>query len=165
MYLQHDTCMTFYKSYIQPHIDYCSTIWGQSPHISRIHILQKMALRLTMDVNRMTPSLPLFKFCEVLPIQQRVKYRTVTLVYKSLHDLVPAYMSDMFCNQSEVSTRATRYSLNNKLYVPRKNLCVSRKSLNYNGAIEFNKLPSQMQESNTLSSFKCQVFKYYLQQL
>ncbi len=164
-YLPHDTCMTFYQSFIQPHIDYCSTIWGQSPHISRIHILQKMALRLIMDVNRMTPSLPIFKFCEILPVQERVKYRTVIQVYKSLHELAPSYMTDMFTYQSEVSKRTTRFSLKNKLHVPRRNLCVSRRSISYNGATEFNKLPSHIQDCNTLSSFKCQVFKHYLQSL
>jgi ribonuclease P/MRP protein subunit RPP40 len=58
-YLPHKTRITFYKSFIQPHVDYCNTIWGQSPHVSRIHILQKMALRLIMDVPRLTHSAPL----------------------------------------------------------------------------------------------------------
>ncbi len=43
-YLPHQTRITFYKSYIQPHIDYCYTVWGQSPHVNIIHILQKMVL-------------------------------------------------------------------------------------------------------------------------
>ncbi len=43
-YLPHQTRLTFYKTFIQPHIDYFSAIWGQSPHISRIHILQKISL-------------------------------------------------------------------------------------------------------------------------
>ncbi len=49
-YLPNQTRITFYKAYIQPHINYCKTIWGQSTHIARIHILQKMALRMIMDV-------------------------------------------------------------------------------------------------------------------
>ncbi len=48
-FLPHQTRITFYKTFIQPHINYCSTIWGQSPHISRIHILQKISLRLIMN--------------------------------------------------------------------------------------------------------------------
>ncbi len=38
-YLSHQTRITFYKSYIQPHIDYWITVCGQSPHVNRIHIL------------------------------------------------------------------------------------------------------------------------------
>ncbi len=68
-YLLHQTRLTFYKTFIQPHIDYSSTIWGQSPHISRIHILQKISLRLIMNVPNLTHSAPLFKECQVMPIQ------------------------------------------------------------------------------------------------
>ena len=53
-YLPHQTRITCYKAYIQPHIDYCNTIWGLSTHIPRIHILQKMALRMIMDVPKLT---------------------------------------------------------------------------------------------------------------
>ncbi len=49
-YLPHQPRLAFHKTFIQPHIDYCSTIWGQSPHISRIHILQKISLRLIMNI-------------------------------------------------------------------------------------------------------------------
>ncbi len=40
-YLLHQTRITFYKTYIQTHIDYCNTVWGQSTCVPRIHILQK----------------------------------------------------------------------------------------------------------------------------
>ncbi len=50
-YLPHLTRLPFYKNFIQPHIDYCSTIWGQSSCISHIHILQKMPLRFIMNVH------------------------------------------------------------------------------------------------------------------
>ncbi len=57
----------------------------------------------------------------------------------------------------------TRYSKINKLYVPKQNLCVSRRALIYNGCIEFNKLPSDIQDCKTLASFKCKAFKYIMQ--
>ncbi len=40
-YLPHQTRITFYKAYIQPHTDYCNTVWDQStpcaqnPHSSK----------------------------------------------------------------------------------------------------------------------------------
>ncbi len=109
-YLPHQTRLTFYKTFIQPHIHYCSTIWGQSPHISRIHILQKISLGLIMNVPNLTHSAPLFKECQVMPIQGLVKFRTVTMVYKTLHSLTPTYTKELFTYQSEMSTRNIRYS-------------------------------------------------------
>ncbi len=80
-----------------------------------------------------------------MPIQDRVKFRTVTMVYKTLHSLTPTYMKELFTYQSEMFTRNTRYSKANKLYVLKQYLCVSRRALRYNGCIEFNKLPPDIQ--------------------
>ncbi len=99
-YLPHQTRLTFYKTFIQPHIDFCSTIWGQSPHISCIHILQKILLRLIINMPNLTHSAPLFKECQVMPIQDRVKFRTVTIVYKIVHSLTPTHLKELFTYQS-----------------------------------------------------------------
>ncbi len=75
--------LTFCKTHIQPHLDYCNTIWGLSTHVPTIFTLQKIALRIIMNVPKLTYSAPLFNECEIMTIQNRVKFRTATLVYKS----------------------------------------------------------------------------------
>ncbi len=139
-YLPHQTRITFYKSYIRPHIDYCNTVWGQSPHVNRIHILQKMILTLIMNVSNLRHSAPLFHQCGVMPIQNRVKFRTVTTVYKSLNGLTPNYMKNMFEKVSNITTRSTRLSTTNSLYIPKRNLCVSQRALCYSGVTLYNTL-------------------------
>ncbi len=80
-----------------------------------------------------------------MAIQNRVKFRTATLVYKSLNGLTPIYIANMFQKVANVSTRNTKSSHSNRLYVPRRDLCVSRRSLQYNGAILYNTLNSKIQ--------------------
>jgi hypothetical protein len=58
----------YYKCFLQPHIDYCSTVWGQSTDVARIHKLQKLAMRIVYDQPRLTSSGQLFKAAKVLPI-------------------------------------------------------------------------------------------------
>ncbi len=53
---------------------------------------------MIMDVPKLTHSATLFDQCGVMPLQTRVKFRTVTMVYNTLHDLAPPYMSNMFLN-------------------------------------------------------------------
>ncbi len=53
----------------------------------------------------------------------------------------------------------TRSSQSNRLYVPRRDLCVSRKSLRYNGAILYNTLNSKIQDCGSLGAFKFYVFE------
>ncbi len=150
-YLTHQTRITFYKSYIQPHIDYCNTVWGQSPHVNRIHFLQKMVLRLIMNVPNLTHSAPLLHQCGVMPIQNRVKFRTVTTVYKSLNGLTPDYMKNMFAKVSNITTRSTRLSTTNSLYIPKRNL-------HYSGATLYN----TTQSCSSLGSFKHRAFKHFM---
>ncbi len=56
-YLSHHTCLTFYKNHIQSHLDYCNTSWDLSSHVSRIFTLQKMALRIIMNLPKLPPYL------------------------------------------------------------------------------------------------------------
>ena len=70
-YLPHQARQTFYHSFILPHMDYCSTLWGDSSAAERIHKLQKRAA------------------IESLP--DRVKYGKALLVFKSVKGLAPDY--------------------------------------------------------------------------
>jgi hypothetical protein len=61
MYLVLQTRILFYKTFFQSRIDYCCTVWGQSPHTSRIYKLQKLILRLIYDKSKLSPSKTLFE--------------------------------------------------------------------------------------------------------
>ncbi len=61
-----------------------------------VSILQKISLRLIINMPNLTHSAPFFKECQVMPIQDRIKFRTVTMVYKTLHSLTPTYMKEVF---------------------------------------------------------------------
>ena len=43
----------FYKSYIQPHIDFCNIVWGSSSESNKLKIfrLQKQACKVILDYN------------------------------------------------------------------------------------------------------------------
>ena len=152
----------YYKCFLQPHIDYCCTVWGQSCHIIRIHKLQKLALRIIYDKPKLTSSGPLFKAAGVLPIRQRVMLRTAIMVYKSLNNWVPKYISDMFVLKSSVTKRITRSSENNELWIPRTKLTIRQKTLKFSGATLYNSLPHATRQSTSLSSFKIRAYQYFL---
>ncbi len=158
-YLPTETRLTYYKTFLQPHIDYCLLIWGQSNHICRIHKLQKMALRVIYDKPKITSSEPLFKQSGLLPVQKRYLLRTSITVYKAMHGLAPAYISAMF---QQKNGRTTRSSTRGDLCIPSSNLCVTRKALPYSGANIYNSLPCHIRQSSTLNSFKTHAYKYFM---
>ena len=140
----------YYKCFLQPHIDYCCTVWGQSCHIIRIHKLQKLALRIIYDKPKLTSSGPLFKAAGVLPIQQRVMRRTSVMVNKSLNNWLFKYISDMFVLiKSSVTKQITRSSENNELWIPRPKLTIRQKTLKFMGATLYNSLPLATRQSTS----------------
>ncbi len=98
----------------------------------------------------------------VIRIQNQVKFRIVTSVYKSLNGLTPDYMKDIFERVTDVSVRSTRLSAINNLYVPNRKLCVSRRALRYSSTNVYNSLDYITQSSQTLASIKHNAFKHYM---
>ena len=68
IYLPLETRILFSKTVFQSRIDFCCTVWGQSPHVSRIYKLQKLLLRLIYDKSKFSPSKQLFEQSNILPI-------------------------------------------------------------------------------------------------
>ncbi len=131
-------------------------------HFNGIHVLQKMVLRLIMNVPNLTHSAPLFNQCGILPIQNSFKFLTVTTVYKSLNGLTPDYMKNMFEQISNITTRSTCLSTTNSLYISKRNLCVSRRALPNSGATLYNTVDLSTQSCSSLSSFKHRTFKHIM---
>ncbi len=103
-----------------------------------------------------------FHQCGVMPIQNRVKFRTVTTVYKSRNGLTHDCRKTTFESVSNISTRSPRLSTTNSLYIPKRNLCVSQRALHYSGATLHNTLNSSTQSCSSLSSFKHRTFKHFM---
>ncbi len=52
-----------------------------------------------------------------MPIHDRIKFRKATMVYKSVNDLAPNYMKDMFTYVQGSHSHTTRSSVKNDLYL------------------------------------------------
>ena len=76
-------------------------MWGTAlkKDINTLIILQKMAVRLILDVDYTVPSTELFKILRWLPIDKNVQFRQASLVYKALNDMTPSYMTDNYVHQ------------------------------------------------------------------
>ena len=154
--------VTFYNSYVLPHIDYCITVWGSSSDITRLTKLQKQAARIILDSDISVSSKDLFNKLRWMPIPDWIKFRKVFTVYKALNGLHPQYITDMFKTVGNIHTRCTRQSFNNDLYLPPgAKLNIFRNSLCYSGAQLYNSLPADIKNAPSAMSFKHRYFKMY----
>jgi len=158
-YLDETLRRMFYMAYIQPHTDYCLTVWGMSHHVSRVRKLQNIALRVIADEPPRTSSLPLFKRLRVMPIGERVKYKMTAITYKALHEVAPDYICDMFSYVSDTHTRTTRASTNGDLSLPNAKLKLRRNALSYQGAKLYNDCDTNIRNAGTIKTFKQRYYK------
>ena len=76
------------------------------------------------------------------------------LTYKSLNNLAPYYLSDLFSFVSEYHTISTRNATSNTPQQPRCNNSLYKSSLSVNGSRLWNKLPLEIRNKKTFSAFK-----------
>ncbi len=96
----------------------------------------------------------MFFSLKVMPIHDRIKVRKATMVYKSVNDLAPYYMNDMFTYVRDSHSRTTRSSVKNNLYVPtgkHKELYIQ--SLAYSGAKIWNSINPDISQSAKSKQF------------
>ena len=86
-YLPQCTRQSFYKSLIQPIIDYACVIWGATSqyNLDRIIRLYQYAARVILNIKRPqdVPSSELFYKLNRMTINQRIEYFTSILMFKS----------------------------------------------------------------------------------
>ena len=86
-FLPLDCRLTFYKTFLQPHMDYCCTSWSQLNHTKRIRKLQNISQRIIYDKPKMTPSRLFFQLSRILPIEKRVIFRLRRIAFKAVNNM------------------------------------------------------------------------------
>jgi hypothetical protein len=149
--------VTIYKTIIQPHIDYCITIWGYAPkcQLKRVQRLQNKIFRLiTDDYSWDTSPRDILSKFNIPSISQRRDYFNGINVFRCLNGSFPTYMSDMLSCAGDVNTYVTRHTVSNDLYVPRPRVEIYRQSFQYTGPTSYNNIPQDVKDSQSLSTFK-----------
>ena len=87
----------YYKSYIQPHLDYANIVWGSTGknNLMQIERLQRRACRVILDYNveNIHQSMNEIK---IMTVTERVFFRKAKFTYKVSNNLTPEYISEMF---------------------------------------------------------------------
>ena len=157
-YLGKDTLKKIYKICIEPIMDYCSTVWGQSSKSNRDQMqrIQNTAGRIIAGnfdcIN--------YRGSEIInnlgwqSFDVRLRYYTAVLSYKAVHNLVPNYLSDLLTFQCDVHDYPTRSAQSDLLNVPDFRISKYKESFKYNSAILWNSLPIELRHLSNVTQFK-----------
>ena len=150
-YIPLDTRKILANSFIISNFNYCALVWyfSTAKQLQKIEKIQERVLRFLHD-DYMSDYLMLLNASGSVSMEvRRMRYLGVE-IYKTLNDLNPGYMKDIF--QVQQSAYSTRRPCNMK--VPRVNQTTfGSRSILYEGAKIWNYLPNSLKLAGTLEIF------------
>ena len=155
---------TIYESIIQPHFDYCISVWGHTSknNINMLQRLQNRAARVITGIYDWNYSVSqLVRSLGWMTIEEQVKYFTLLLAFKSVNGQAPSYLCEKFTFYE--STYGTRAMDGFKLREPKPNLDIFKRSFMYSSTKLWNNIPQSLRESPSLNTFKHNYKKYLTQ--
>ena len=121
-YLSQDTTEILIHAYITSKLNNCnSLLYGHPTYmINKLQTIQNAAARIVTFTRKTEHVTPVLCKLHCLPIQYRIIFKVLLLVYKGLNGLAPAYISELlhYCT----SSRSLRSSSQRLLNIPRTSL-------------------------------------------
>ena len=158
-YVSHKTRLTLYNTLVLPHLDYCSTIWGNNiskGDIKRLQRLQNCAMRIILECGRMTRTKHMLATLKWLSVEQRLLYNSGCLIWKIVNKETPSYLSHAVRKTGTVHNHGTRSTSENKLFINQGH----SKSLGVHGSKCWNDIPAPIRNAKTFRTFKTEYLKF-----
>ena len=157
-YLPIAVVKTLYSSIVEPHFQYCCSVWGccNSTDISQLQRLQNRAARVLTNREFDAPSKPLIESLGWQTIGQLIDRQSKLTVFKCLNDLAPRNLSELFTKNVECASRNLR-NTSTDLRLPLKSSSTGQKCFSFRGAKIWNCLSMEAKQAATLNAFKTQI--------
>ena len=142
-------------------LDYCNSllIGVNKTLLARLQNVQRTSARIIVNRRKYDSLTPVLIALHWLPIQQRIMFKVLLLVYKALHKQSPSYISDLL----QLSRRQLRSSTSSPhLLVPRtRSVSFADRLFSCFGPREWNSLPNHIKSTQSINVFK-KLLKFHL---
>ena len=156
-FLSNEHRLLYYKSYIQPHFNYCNVIWGNASNsnVTRMNRLQIRACKLIHVLGNEYDDFESAKATlNILSFEQSVFVSKAKIMYKVANGLVQQYICDLFTRRSEVAHGTSLRSITNQNFaIPKPKLTLYKESISYSGPVIWNNIPNDIRYLSNVSSF------------
>ena len=155
------TLLSIYNSLVQPHFDYCSSVWGScSKSLSqKLQKLQNRAARVITFSNYDRNTDGLLRMVNWVKLDRQRLVNKSIMMYKIVNNMVPEYLSSHFVLRSDTLTYNLRDS-DGTLAIPQPRTNYCKRSLSYSGVVLWNSLPLNIRQSLSLNEFKSKLKNY-----
>ena len=161
-YISDDQAKILVHSHVTSRLDNNNSLLLGLPksEIKKLQRVQNAAARLVKGLKKRDHISPALRSLHWLPVEQRIIFKTVLMVYKSMHfDTGPQYLKELL--KVYVPGRKLRSADELILVVPKCHYSVTAKRpFGLCGQHEWNKLPKDIRDKKTVSSFKSALKTY-----
>ena len=155
--------ISLYNTLILPYFTYCKIIWGGSNDTTLRPILQlqKKAVRCICNLSKYSSTSSYFKQIGILKLKELHKYANLIFMYNFKKRSLPNIFDDYFKYNHEIHRYATRQSHN--FHVPKYKSNLSKCFIRYNGAITWNEYENKIPSNVSISTFKKNIKRLFIQ--
>jgi len=153
--LPFDTAKSLFNSFVISRIDYCNSLLTGLPNyaLDRLQHVMNAAARMLCGAGKYLHVTGLIRDrLHWLPVAQRIQFKLCLMMYKAMHGLAPAYLSEL-CASSSIEGR-TRSSARGDLVVQQSRTKFGGRAFVVAGPAAWNRLPCSVRNSPSLDSFK-----------
>ena len=146
---------------ILPYLSYSIEAWFGAARTdsNKMFVLQKKSIRAIHSLPFNAHTNDFFKANNILKIHELYKLNLCSLVYRYSQPMIDFPSAARFQTRSNIHSHNTRQNQN--LAIPRYNLTKSQSSFLYNSIHSWNAIPNEIQNSNSLKTFKSNLKGYY----
>ena len=165
-YLSIEHRVVFYKSYIQPHIDYANIVWGNAAKTNLLQIerLQRRPCSVIHndnvdDIHQSMDDLKIMSFSE------RVFLRKAKFMFKVSNNITPDYINSLFTkrqqNDFDGNESCTLRSMSTDNFVlPKPRTELYKNSMSFSGSVVWNCVTKEVKMAKTSESFHSRCIKW-----
>ncbi len=164
-YVTSEVAATLIQALVISKIDYCNSLLYGLPkqQIDKLQRIHNSAARVVARCNKYEHISPVLQNLHWLPVNERIEYKILVLVYKALHDLGPTYIQDLL--QEYQPTRYLRSCAKHLLVVPKyRTKSFGDRCFAKAGPTLWNSIPISIRQSKDLNEFKRSIKTFLFKQ-